>query len=34
MPGEKAQMCHMTPQRIAKLEASGFDWSPPRRTGR
>lgn len=31
MPGEKKQMCHMTPERIAKLDAVGFEWNPPRR---
>ena len=31
MPGEKKQMCHMTPDRISKLDAIGFEWNPPRR---
>ncbi|KAL3758562.1 hypothetical protein ACHAWU_008316 [Discostella pseudostelligera] len=29
--GESAQICHMTPERIAKLDALGFEWNPPRR---
>lgn len=31
MPGEKKQMCHMTPDRISKLDDIGFEWNPPRR---
>ncbi|KAL9183736.1 hypothetical protein ACHAXT_004592 [Thalassiosira profunda] len=30
-PGERRQMCHMTPERIAKLDSVGFEWNPARR---
>ena len=29
--GESSQICHTTPERIAKLDALGFEWNPPRR---
>ena len=31
VPGEKKQMCHMTADRIRKLDEIGFEWNPPRR---
>ena len=31
IPGEKRQTCHMTPDRIRKLDEIGFEWNPPRR---
>lgn len=32
--GQKKQTCHMTTDRIAKLDAIGFEWNPPRRIAR
>jgi len=31
IPGEQKQTCHMTPDRISKLDDIGFEWNPPRR---
>jgi hypothetical protein len=31
LSGESAQICHMTPERVAKLDALGFEWNPIRR---
>ena len=31
MSNENTQICHMTPERIARLDALGFEWNPPRR---